>query len=323
MGMTGMRIKGLGTGRRAFARALAAVLVLAGLAVQDCRAEAGKDAASGAGRTEPKALKVLSVGNSFSDCLAQHLPAAAKAAGKTLDLCILSIGGSSFETHLASLEHAPKPYGIARMYHRYGTEGAAKVGLCLNKDRKAESLVRVLQADDWDVITVQQHSLKGADPATFHPSADDLVAVFRKYAPKAEVVLQETWAYNPAHPDYGRVPHMGASPSDMYARLHANYGELARRHGLRVIPVGTAVEEFRRLRVRNPRMDTSMTPPDGKHLTNRGRYLQALVWLGALFPDVDLRALDYDGDMEPEVIDAARTAACRALEQAKAEWSRR
>ena len=287
----------------------AAFAVWVGLALAPVRGDGAGDGA----KAEPKALKVLSVGNSFSDCLAQHLPPAAKAAGKTLDLCILSIGGSSFDTHLASLEHAPKPYGIARMYHRYGTEGAAKVGLCLNADRKAESLVRVLQADDWDVITVQQQSLKGADAATFHPAADELLAVFRRYAPRAEIVLQETWSYNSAHPDYGRNPLMGATPDEMYAHLRTNYSELARKQGLRTIPVGAAVQEFRRLRVKTSRMDAVQLPPDGKHLTNRGRYLQALVWLGALFPDVDLQALDYDGDMEPEVIAAAKTAASRAL----------
>ena len=45
----------------------------------------------------------------------------------------------------------------------------------------------------------------------------------------------------------------------------------------------------------------------------KGLDMKILAVMGALFPDVDLQALDYDGDMEPKVIAAAKAAACRAL----------
>ena len=44
-------------------------------------------------------LKVLMIGNSFSICVLKEMPQCAAAAGETLDLASLYIGGCPFDKH--------------------------------------------------------------------------------------------------------------------------------------------------------------------------------------------------------------------------------
>ena len=48
---------------------------------------------------QAKQLKVLMIGNSFSICVLKEMPACAAAAGETLDLASLYIGGCPFDRH--------------------------------------------------------------------------------------------------------------------------------------------------------------------------------------------------------------------------------
>jgi hypothetical protein len=110
----------------------------------------------------------------------------------------------------------------------------------------------------------------------------------------------------------------------MYAKVHAAYGEFAARHGFEVIPMGMAVQEWRRRlpvkytensfggdvvggRGQAPRdqfkrnADNKWVPnSDLFHLNGRGAYLQALVWTAALFDDADLEKVDYRPDYVSE-----------------------
>ena len=202
----------------------------------------------------------------------------------------------------------------------------------------------MLATQKWDVVTIQQASHESWKPGSFHPWADSVIATVRSLAPDAEIVVHETWSYNAADARIGgKFPDWPFDQAGMYARLETNYLALARENGLRVIPVGLAVQKRRAaLAARGGVFDPDTLEPgapidlrgepvgalgwkDGKisgdtiHLNKAGEYMQAMAWLGFLF-DRDVREIGFApaaaGDAE--TCAALRAAAQDALDEAKA-----
>ena len=281
-----------------------------------------------------KQLKVLAIGNSFSLSMMEELPKAAAAfPGCELDIVNMYIGGCPLERHWANVESNAvdasfRPYDIRASY-----------AFDRKEMPKRANIPEMLTADRWDIVTIQQASSKSPFCETYQPFADKLIAKIRELAPQAEIRIQETWSYSP----YSRtLSKLKMTPESMYEALHGAYGKLASKYGFRVIPTGTAVQLYRhRLPVR---YGTPLTPEeiaaipkpglvdfcgdvagssvwkkgrkrdadrkevklrlDAEHLNAEGKYLQACVWLAALF-DVDVTKLAY----EPAFKDFAGKAA--------------
>ena len=247
-------------------------------------------------------LKILMIGNSFSICLLEEFPQIARSMGLKLDLCSLYIGGCSFERHwenvVKSDNPAFKPYKVGR-----------NVNGKVLPDTKG-NIPQMLASEKWDVVTIQQASHLSWQPDSYHPYADNLVKKIRELAPQAEIVVQETWSYTPWD---NRLAKWKFDPSEMYARLHAAYGDFARANGFQVIPVGTAVQRYRKeLPVVYTENSFGGDPcgsakfvqgKDGKwkpkgdvfHFNREGRYLQALVWTASLY-GVDVTKCPYKPD---------------------------
>ena len=258
-------------------------------------------------RDPENAVKVLMIGNSFSICLLQHLPAVAADRGVNLDLASLYIGGCSLKRHWENAkrdgEDEFRPYQFGR--NRFGRFTQSRINVC-----------DALRLADWDVVTVQQASHDSWKLETYSPYGDNLVAKIRELAPKAKILVQETWSYTPWDK---RLQKWGIDQTQMYEKLHEAYGAFAKKHALGVIPFGTAVQEWRRrLPVkytensfggdvvgggRQEASDQFKRTPDNKwapncdvfHLGRTGEYFQALVWANKLF-DVDLAELEYKPD---------------------------
>ena len=116
--------------------------------------------------SEPKTIRLLTVGNSFSHNATHYLGDIAKAAGDTLILREDNIGGSSFDIHLKKMRVAEKdPKSKLGTY----TEG--------------RSLKDDLTQKQWDFITIQQASIKSHDVNTYRPYAMKLADFIRKHAP--------------------------------------------------------------------------------------------------------------------------------------------
>ena len=248
-----------------------------------------------------KELKVLTIGNSFTWSLQPFFPKLAEAGGVKLKLAFANLGGCSFERHwnnFVKSEKDPsfKPYA----------DGKTK-----------KSMQEILTEDKWDIVTIQQASPLSWKAESYQPFADNLIAAVRKLAPTAEIVIQETWSYNAAHPALttGKKKNWGVDQTAMYEKLNAAYHDLARKHGFRVIPTGDAVQLVRKamgdkLVACEPKDYAGMEKPNapkttdivgnfrwGKdrktgeekllmdciHLNARGQYLQALVWYAELF----------------------------------------
>lgn len=196
---------------------------------------------------EKKPLKVLMIGNSFSICVLRQAPKIAENLGCDLKLCSMYIGGCSLKRHATNFAASEanasnRQYAVSSNYGFRGNRG----------------IPEMLAMEKWDVVTIQQASHDSAFADTYHPWADQLIAGIRKYAPQAEIRVQQTWSYSKLD---GRVwgedgrghwkrdgKDLRWNQSDMYENLTANYRALARENGFRIIPMGRAVQLFRERR---------------------------------------------------------------------------
>ena len=253
---------------------------------------------------EEYGTKVLMIGNSFSISLLNQLPQVAADCGVELDLASLYIGGCSLKRHWENVERDGeegfRPYQFGR--NRFGayTQGTANV-------------CEALRMEKWDIVTVQQASHESWQAKTNHPYGSLLVAKIRELAPQAMIYVQETWSYTPWDK---RLEKWGIDQNQMYEGLHTAYAGFARQCGLAIIPFGTAVQTWRRLKPvkytensfggdvvgggQQDERDNFKRDMNGKwvpncdvfHLNRKGEYFQALVWAKTIF-GVDVTDLKY------------------------------
>jgi len=213
-------------------------------------------------------MKVLAIGNSFSQDATAHLHQTAAAQGVALDVLNLFIGGCPLERHWHNIEenaaeYAPTYNGVA-----YGSQ--------------LISIQDALDMGGWDVITLQQASHDSGWPDSYEPFLTLLVDYLRKQAPNARILLHETWAYDPdsAHPRFIRY---NRSQQEMYDRLRSCYSAMAQKHGLELIPCGDVIQALRQHPVFDMQNGGRTLCRDGFHMSlGYGRYALACVWLRAL-----------------------------------------
>lgn len=173
-----------------------------------------------------KTVRLLTVGNSFSQNATKYLDKIVQADGNTLVHHRCVIGGSGPEQHLAKAAlHEKDPKDKAGLY---GT---------------GKSLKQELVAEKWDVVTIQQASIRSHDVANYRPAAKELYDYIKKHAPDSEVVIHQTWAYRVDDPRFGAATAKVGEPrtqKEMYDGLSAAYRTVAKELGVRRIPVGDA-----------------------------------------------------------------------------------
>ncbi|MFH1496686.1 MAG: DUF4886 domain-containing protein [Verrucomicrobiota bacterium] len=180
---------------------------------------------------ERDSLKLLAIGNSFSNDATRQLPQVAKAGGKDLLLGRASIGGCSLERHARHLAEARAGDAKGRAYHGFDDP---KTG-----NKRSVTLIEALQSAEWDIVTLQQVSHQSYKRESFQPHLDQLIAAIREHAPSAEILIHQTWAYREDHPFFKRDD--GFTPLKMYEGLTANYRAIAQEKDFRILPVGDAL----------------------------------------------------------------------------------
>jgi hypothetical protein len=172
-----------------------------------------------------KTVRLLTVGNSFSQNTTKYLDKIAEADGNTLIHHRCVIGGSGPDQHLAkAAAHEKDPKDKAGLY---GT---------------GKSLKEELAAEKWDVITIQQASIRSHDVANYRPAINELHDLIKKHAPNSEVVIHQTWAYRVDDPRFAGTGKAGEpkTQKEMYDGLSSAYRTVAKELGIRRIPVGDA-----------------------------------------------------------------------------------
>jgi hypothetical protein len=219
-----------------------------------------------AARDEPKGktVRLLTVGNSFSQNATKFLDKIAEADGNVLVHHRCVIGGSGPDQHLAKVAaHEKDPTDKEGLY---GT---------------GKSLAQELVAEKWDVITVQQASVRSHDLATYRPGMKALVDYIKKHAPGSEVVIHQTWAYRVDDPRFRKPSDKTGEPKTqkaMYEGLSDAYRAIAKELGVRRVPVGDAFYAadtdpkwgFKPDPKFDPKLATQPDLPDQKHSLHVG-----------------------------------------------------
>lgn len=208
-------------------------------------------------------INILAIGNSFSQDATHYLHQIAEAGGVETKVVNLYIGGCSLERHWSNAQSGAEDY----LYELNGKSTERYV-----------SVQEALHEEKWDYVITQQASHDSGWTETYEPFLGNLVSYIGEQAPQAEILLQETWAYE-IDSTHGNFPRYHNSQQEMYERLFKAYNEAAHRYCLKLIPCGDIIQKLRK------------TPPfvyeeggislcrDGFHMNYiYGRYALAAVW---------------------------------------------
>lgn len=210
-------------------------------------------------------LKVLSIGNSFSDDAQAWAPQVFASAGEEALFGNLYIGGCSLERHLHAAKTGEAGYSYRRNMITMGDEGTA-------------TLDTGLLDEDWDYVTLQQASHFSGQWATYEPYLAPLSDYIHRRCPRARLVVHQTWAYelDSRHAGFAHYDH---SQAHMYDALKDCYERAARRLDAPIIPCGDAVQRARAMEPFDYAHGGRSLCRDGFHLSLvAGRYLAALTW---------------------------------------------
>jgi hypothetical protein len=211
-------------------------------------------------------IKILAIGNSFSQDALEHLHEIAKTDGVDMLIGNLYIGGCSLESHWYNASTDDKAYDF------YKTGEAAKTA----------SIREALEGEKWDYVTMQQASHDSGRPDTYYPYINYLSDYVKLYAPQAEQIIHQTWAYelDSSHPGF---KHYYDSQAVMFSDLKDAYKQVADKLGLRLIPCGEAMQKARNTACFDYAMGGKSLCRDGFHASFiLGRYLLSAVWYEVL-----------------------------------------
>lgn len=212
-------------------------------------------------------IRLLSIGNSFSQDAHRYLAELAAAAGIELRAVNLYIGGCSLEQHWENAWRDAAVYS-----HEVNGESTGK-----------SSLLQALREDVWDIITLQQVSqLAGLYPS-YMPYLPRLASLCRQLCPGAQLYLHQTWAYETDVDHPGFVTYH-RDQQEMHRAVREACQKAAAVVKAAVIPTGEVIQY---LRTALPAFEYAAGGAslcrDGYHLTeDYGRYAAGLTWLTVL-----------------------------------------
>ena len=201
-------------------------------------------------------MRVLAIGNSFSQDATRYLHDIAKADGVELEVANLYIGGCSLERHYRNMLTGERAYHLQFDGHMTGF---------------FVSLDDALLSRPWDIVTVQQVSTQSFNADSFHPYIEALVDHIKDCQPKAKLVIHQTWAYEDGS---ARLEATGYDcAAKMLADIKTAYAQVAselRAGG--IIPSGELMGSLKARGIEKVHRDTFHAS------LGLGRYALGLLW---------------------------------------------
>ncbi|MBQ8682912.1 MAG: DUF4886 domain-containing protein [Clostridia bacterium] len=233
-------------------------------------------------------MKLLSIGNSFSQDAQYWLHRMAVLSGAELETVNLVIGGCSLETHCAHIHDGEAAYCLECNGVSTGRMVTLEEGLLL---------------DAFDVITLQQASHFSGRPQTYLPYLPELAAFCRKKQPDAVLYFHQTWAYNSdtIHGAFGVYNH---DQQEMFRRIQDCSALASGLIGAPLLPVGEVIQTLRETvpEFAYENGGRSLCVEDGFHLsTDYGRFSAAAVWFRVLTGRLPV-TVGYEG-LEPALLE--------------------
>lgn len=223
--------------------------------------------------SNPDTLRILAIGNSFSDDATQWLPDLLEAAGiHNVILGRLYIGGCTLERHCKEFETKGHEYVYMKSTrNKWETVKRYKEGCFMDG----------LGDEKWDIVTLQQGSPRSGQWNTYDPWLGNLIKIVRENCPNPEctIVWHQTWAYasdwtNKSFANYAYDQQL------MYDSILACVRKLRKDYDIpTVIPSGVTVQILRGTKW-NTAKDLTR---DGFHMDYKyGRYATACTWFETL-----------------------------------------
>lgn len=235
-------------------------------------------------------MKVLSIGNSFSQDAQRYLHCLAKHNGTAMKTVNLYIPGCHLQTHYINMLDDNAAYD----FEFNGESTGIKV-----------SIRQALVSDEWDVITLQQASPYSGNYESYTPFIEAVAQYVRKYRPHAKLMIHQTWAYaDGSEPLDKWVEYTTAE--EMFTAISTAYAKAASAiNADGVIPCGEAM-------ITAIRMGLQPAHRDGFHASlGAGRYLLALCWYKTL-TGKDISSDSFD-DFDELVTDEQRAIVIKAV----------
>lgn len=242
-------------------------------------------------------MKLLSIGNSFSQDAHRWLYDVCKSAGKEIYNVNLYYGGCSLYGHWNF-------YAQNKAEYDYEIKGEA-IGKI--------SLKEALMAEKWDIVTIQQVSTNSGKYETYQPFLNDLIDVVKTACPDAKLYVHKTWSYEFGFEREDFALNYNSDQHIMYEQLCDANKKAAESIGADIIPSGDVIQYLRdntkEFDYENGGLSLNR---DGFHLTlDYGRYAAALTWYCRLF-DGNVNDVDFipvsNGEVDKRIIDVIKNA---------------
>ena len=241
-------------------------------------------------------MKILTIGNSVAVNSCHYLPEICAEGNIPLTLGRANIGGCPLASHLSNAVQDIRRYG--------------------NIYDGDKTLREMLESEDWDYVTMQQASHDSWRIGTYHPYFENLRDYVHKFAPTADIVIHETWAYRT---DNERLRNeFMISQSQMFELLKENYLEIAgmaeNRDGksAMILPVGEAFRIMQEL-TGDKTGELTRNPDGPSHANALGEFIGGLIWY-ALLGGGDYQSIKFVPDgVDTKYIPLAKEAVKSAL----------
>ena len=218
-------------------------------------------------------LRILAIGNSFSDDGTEYLPALLENLNvENVEVARLYVGGCTLEQHVNFYDNSEAAYKFYRSKagENKWVENPEKV-----------TMQYALAMGEWDIITMQQASGFSGMYDSYTPYLGRLIEAVKKAQPQAELVWHMTWSYSSDsnHKHYKHYNNdqqqMNSAIDNCLHTLLAEFDEIER-----IVPSGTAVKSLRKSAINNYPKDLTR---DCFHMGHgAGRYALACTWYETL-----------------------------------------
>ncbi len=211
-------------------------------------------------------IKMLSIGNSFSQDALAYFKGMADCAEISVEVWHLHIGGCSLERHYNNMMADLPEYGFL-----------------VNGETKPNArLSEVVENEQFDIITIQQVSHMSGLYSTFHPYVDELVKYLRMHQPSAKIWWHKTWAYEIDSGHSGFTAYC-KNQDIMYSAICTVCEKITKEVSLDgIIPSGDVIQTLRQTPEFNYPQEPSLCR-DGFHMhLLYGRYAVAATWFETL-----------------------------------------
>lgn len=246
--------------------------------------------------SEDGILKILTIGNSFSDDTMQYVYKIAKSAGvEKIKLGNLYIGGCSLDTHTSNAKANARAYD----YRTNSADAWVNTPSYRMKD--------AITSENWDFISLQQAS-GSSGIANTYANLQYMIDYVSELAPESKLVFNMTWAYqqDSTHAEFSKYE---SNQIKMYESIVAAVqSEVATKSKIEyIVPNGTAIQNARTSYVGD------RLTRDGFHLSlDLGRYIAGLTFFYQL-TGISIENIEYipdgvDPDLQKVAIESAISA---------------